>query len=112
MLFRSPVAQQLQQLDLERLQKENLLLEAKIASETAKTQEAEYNMLLTRNKALTEMGRARKIDSEADLIDLKFLKEDENVASQEKESEFERRRLHELDMAIIKARTKNEGNMQ
>lgn len=105
-----PVAQQLQQLDLERLQKENLLLEAKIASETAKTQEAEYNMLLTRNKALTEMGRARKIDSEADLIDLKFLKEDENTASQEKESEFERKRLHELDMAIIKARTKNEGN--
>lgn len=107
-----PVTQQLQQLDLERLQKENLLLEAKIASETAKTQEAEYNMLLTRNKALTEMGRARKIDSEADLIDLKFLKEDENTASQEKESEFERRRLHELDMAIIKARTKNEGNTQ
>lgn len=99
-----PVAQEAQQLDLERLRKENLLLDAKIAAVQSDIREAEYDKVLKQAKALVEAGKARKLDSESDLKDLEFMMKDEGVASAEKLAEFERKRKHDLDIMVLQHR--------
>lgn len=99
-----PVQQQLQQLEVARLERENMLLEAKIANEYARAKDYESAALLQGRKAEVEDSRRRNIDSDTDLKELEFLRLDEDVDGQRKDREFENKRLHDLDMAVIKAR--------
>ena len=79
-----PVQEQLKQLELQRLMLENKKLEADIADKMARANENTIDAELKRNKAAVEAAKARKLTSEADMTDLKFIKEDEGFAHLER----------------------------
>jgi hypothetical protein len=99
-----PLAQEAQQLDLERLRKENLLLDAKIAQVQANTNESSFDSSLTQAKTGVETEKARKLGSEADLKDLEFMMKDENVEEMNRRETFERKRKHDLDVMVVQKR--------
>jgi hypothetical protein len=79
-----PVQEQLKQLELQRLMLENKKLEADIADKMARANENTIDAELKKNKAAVEAAKARKLTSEADMTDLKFIKEDEGFAHLER----------------------------
>ena len=79
-----PVQEQLRQLELQRLMLENKKLEADIADKMARANENTIDAELKKNKAAVEAAKARKLSSEADFTDLKFIKEDEGFSHLEK----------------------------
>lgn len=79
-----PVQEQLKQLELQRLVLENQKLEAEIADKMARANENTIDAELKKNKAAVEAAKARKLTSEADMTDLKFIKEDEGFSHLEK----------------------------
>lgn len=79
-----PMQEQLKKLELERLQLENEELKASILDKQARANENTIDAELKRNKAAVEAAKARKLVSEADLTDLKLIKEDEGFAHLEK----------------------------
>lgn len=95
-----PFQEELKQLELERAKKELALLDAQIEATRNNTYAATE---LTRKKAGTEESKARKLDSEADKLDLEFLMRDEGIDSQHKAQELENKRLHELDILAFQA---------
>lgn len=98
-----PVEQQLKELELARLQKENALLDARIAFEQARTRDYDANVELLASKTQTEVSKARKLDSEADNLDLHFLRTDDDIDEKYKQASEERKRLHQLDLAAFQA---------
>lgn len=79
-----PAEEEMKRLQLENLQLENSHLKAKIADANARAGENVVDAELKRNKARVEAAKARKIEGDADLSDLKFIKEDEGYAHLEK----------------------------
>lgn len=79
-----PMQEQLKQLELQRLMLENKKLEADIADKMARANENTIDAELKKNKAAVEAAKARKLTSEADMTDLKFIKEDEGFSHLEK----------------------------
>lgn len=79
-----PVQEQLKQLELQRLILENQKLEAEIADKMARANENTIDAELKKNKAAVEAAKARKLTSEADMTDLKFIKEDEGYGHMER----------------------------
>jgi hypothetical protein len=79
-----PVQEQLKQLEIERLSLENRLLEAKINNFGADAEENRADVILKQRKAEVEAAKARKLSSESDMSDLKFIKEDEGYSHLEK----------------------------
>lgn len=79
-----PVQEQLKQLELQRLMLENKKLEADIADKMARANENTIDAELKKNKAAVEAAKARKLSSEADFTDLKFIKEDEGFSHLER----------------------------
>lgn len=75
-----PVQEQLKQLEMQRLVLENQKLQAEIADKMARANENTIDAELKKNKAAVEAAKARKLSSEADMTDLKFIKEDEGFA--------------------------------
>lgn len=96
-----PMEEEVRQLELERIRKENILLDAKIQVELSKAQEAKYDMSLKEAKAIVEASKSRKLDSEADLKDLEFMMRDEGVDEINRIQAFERKRGHDLDMMVL-----------
>lgn len=88
-----PVQEQLKQLELERLALENELLKATIEDKRAKANENIIDAELKKNKAMVEAAKARKLNSDADMTDLKFIKEDEGFGSTEKMEQEEHKHL-------------------
>lgn len=79
-----PVQEQLKQLELENLILENEKLKADIADKHARAAENTIDAELKKNKAAVEAAKARKLSGEAELNDLKFIKEDEGFSHLEK----------------------------
>jgi hypothetical protein len=79
-----PVQEQLKQLELERLVLENEKLKADIQDRLARANENTIDAQLKMNKAAVEAAKARKLTSEADMTDLKFIKEDEGFSHLER----------------------------
>lgn len=79
-----PVQEQLKQLEMQRLMLENKKLEADIADKMARANENTIDAELKKNKAAVEAAKARKLTSEADMTDLRFIKEDEGFAHLER----------------------------
>lgn len=96
-----PMEEEIRQLELERIRKENILLDAKIQVELSKVQEAKYDMSLKEAKAIVEASKSRKLDSESDLKDLEFMMRDEGVDEINRIQAFERKRGHDLDMMVL-----------
>jgi hypothetical protein len=79
-----PLQEQLRQMELEKLMLENEKLKADIADKMARANENTIDAELKKNKAAVEAAKARKLISEADMTDLKFIKEDEGFSHMEK----------------------------
>lgn len=79
-----PMEEQLKQLQLQKLMLENKKLQADIADKMARANENTIDAELKKNKAAVEAAKARKLVSEADMTDLKFLKEDEGYSHLER----------------------------
>ena len=79
-----PVQEQLKQLELQRLMLENEKIKADIEDKKARANENTIDAQLKMNKAAVEAAKARKLTSEADMTDLKFIKEDEGFSHLEK----------------------------
>lgn len=106
-----PVQQQLQELELERLRKEIALLDYKAAELNSRAVKAESEVSLVQAKAEYETARAESVRTDTDLKDLDFLMKDEGVEEKRRFDEFERKRLHELDIVALQLRNgdKNAG---
>lgn len=99
-----PVMEEVQALEVARLQKENFLLDAKIADLQVRQGKLLAETGLTEAKTGTEQARAVDIASNTDLKDLEFLRKDEGVEEQLKLALFERKRLHDMDLVAYQAR--------
>jgi len=98
-----PTEEQLKQLQLQKLQLENELLQANIAEQQSLASENSADKELKRNKAAVEAAKARKLESEADLHDLKFLKEDEGVDHEQRMVLEDFKRKANLDQMAFQA---------
>jgi hypothetical protein len=106
-----PVQEQLKKLELERLMLENERLKADIADKNARAQENTIDAELKRNKAAVEAAKARKLTSEADMTDLKFIKEDEGFAHLERAEMEDLKHAQRMEAAAAKHRANLEQMM-
>jgi hypothetical protein len=79
-----PVQEKLKELEVQRLSLENRLLEARVNNFDADAEENRADVTLKQRKAEVEAAKARKLSSESDMSDLKFIKEDEGYHHLEK----------------------------
>lgn len=96
-----PTQQMMQQVEMERIALENEKLKSEIARNNARAGEDEIDMQLKIQKAEVEAAKARKLGSDADMMDLEFLMKNEGVDKRDKEVEREENRLHELDKIAL-----------
>jgi hypothetical protein len=80
----NPLEEQAQQLEFERLKLENEKLKADIQDKLARAGENTIDAEIKKARAVLENAKARKVTSEADINDLKFIKEDERYSHLEK----------------------------
>ena len=106
-----PVQEQMKQIELQRLMLENKKLEADIADKLARAGENEVDRMLKLSKAKVEEAKARKLGTDADLGDLKFLKDNEGVDRQESNEMEYAKMQHQYNLAElqINAGDKNIG---
>lgn len=98
-----PVQEQLRQLEILKLQMEIEKMKADIADKYARAGENEVDRELKIQKAAVEAAKARKLGSDADLADLKFLKEDEGTSHMEKMELEDFKRKVNLDQLAFQA---------
>lgn len=79
-----PVQEQMKKLQLENLMLENEHLKSQIKDKQARADENIIDADLKRAKAAYEAARTRKLNSDTDMSDLKFIKEDEGYAHLER----------------------------
>lgn len=79
-----PMQEKMKQLEIQRYELENQLLQARIADRHSDAEENKADVELKRSKAAVEAAKARKLMSEADFTDLRFMKEDEGYAHLER----------------------------
>ena len=111
-----PLEEQAKQLEMAKMQLEIELMKAEIRDKNARAGENEIDMQVKANKAKLDDAKARKLNSESDLHDLSFLKENEGISDrnkiQEEEQKYMRQRqaqiedrdyarLHELDKIAL-----------
>lgn len=99
-----PVQEQLKQLELQRLILENQKLEAEIADKMARANENTIDAELKKNKAAVEAAKARKLTSEADMTDLKFIKEDEGYGHMERMELEDQKHAQRMQTEEVKRR--------
>lgn len=102
-----PMQQQLQEIELQKLILENNKLQSEIQRNQAKANEDQVDILLKQQKAAVEAAKARKLGTDADLGDLKFIKENEQIDELTKAQEKELDRQHQIALAMIQ---KNAGD--
>ena len=99
-----PAQEQLKQLELQKLMLENKKLMSEIQRNEARAGEDQVDIQLKSNKAAVEAAKARKLGSDADMQDMKFLKEDEGLTHKEKMELKEFDRLANLDSLAFQAK--------
>ena len=120
-----PAAEQMKQIEIERLQLENEKIKADIKDKLARAGENEVDRVVKMNKAKKDDAAARKISSEADKLDLEFLMKNEGTDAKAKQDEDnmkylrsredkiadnESKRLNDLDrLAVQHMLKKKEG---
>ena len=102
-----PMKQQLQELEMMKLKLELEKMKADIADKYARAGENEVDRELKLRKAEVEAAKARKLGSEADNADLKFLKDNEGVDSKEATERELMKMQHQYEMAKLQ---KNAGD--
>lgn len=79
-----PIQQKMQELEMENLLLENEHLKSQIKDKNARAGENIIDAELKRYKSQVEQAKARKLNSDSDMNDLKFIKEDSGYAHLEK----------------------------
>lgn len=103
-----PTQEKMKQLELQKLMLENAKLKSEIDRNMARAGEDKIDAELKQNKAAVEAAKARKLDSDADMTDLHFLKENEGIKErQEMEKEYAKMQ-HQYEMAMLQ---KNAGDI-
>lgn len=105
-----PMAQQVQQLEMAKLQMEVEKLKADIADKYARAGENEVDRELKLRKAQVETAKARKLGSEADKMDMDFLMKDEGYEEQMEYEKEMRDKQHDLELMLLQARN-NDTNI-
>lgn len=95
-----PMDAQIKQLELQKMQMEVEKLKADITDKYARAKENEIDAQLKQNKAAVEAAKARKLGSEADKLDLDFLKSDEGYDDHLTAAQEETNRQHQMDMQM------------
>lgn len=98
-----PIQEQLKQLELQKLYLENEVLKASIADKYARAGENEVDKELKLAKAAVESAKARKLQSDADLVDLNFIAKDNGSDLQAKLAIEEFKRKANLDSLAFQA---------
>ena len=98
-----PVQERLKELELQRLVLENEKIKADIADKYARAGENEIDAKLKINKAEVEAAKARNLNSNADLANLKFIKEDAGISHKEQMEKEEFKRKANLDVMAFQA---------
>jgi hypothetical protein len=93
-----PRQQQIQQLEMQKLQMEIEKLKADVADKYARADENKIDAELKVNKAAVEAAKARKLGSEADRIDLDFLKSDEGYDDEFTMQREQMSQQHQMEM--------------
>ena len=94
----------MKELQLENLMLENESLKALVADRNARAGENVIDSKLKANKAAVEAAKARKLVSEADMADLRFVKEDEGYAHLERIELEDIKHAQKLEDAAAKHR--------
>ena len=113
------VEEQIQQLELKELQLKNqkLITETEVLKRSVIGTSAD--VLLKQKRAESEAMKARKLDSEADLLDMRFLQEDSQLPYQQKlerdllliKAELAKEKLRQKT-TLVKEGLKHEANME
>ena len=106
-----PMQEKLKELELERLYLENEKLKADISDKHARAKENTIDAELKQNKAAVEAAKARKLEGEADMNDLKFVKEDEGYSHQEKLELEDKKHAQRIQSDMIKHKANLEQMM-
>lgn len=97
-----PMQEQIRQLELQKLQLENEKLKADIADKYARAGENEIDKLVKQQKAELEKAKTRKLHSDSDLQDLKFLREDSGIDHKREMEKKDFDRSAKMDMESLK----------
>ena len=106
-----PMQEKLKEIELQKLLLENKKLEADIADKYARAEENGIDAEYKSWKAEVEKAKARKLGSEADRLDLDFLKEDEGVRHYEDMEKENAKQAHNLQMKEYDRRANLESMM-
>jgi len=96
-----PMAVQKAQLEIE-------LLKAQIANEQAKSMENQVDVQLKQAKTQSELAKAGKVGSEADLNNMKFIQEDMGVSHAREMEKKNQDNMTKLEIEAMKARSKSQ----
>lgn len=99
-----PLQEKLKELELERVTLENEKTKAEIADKYARAKENTIDAQLKTNKAAVEAAKARKLNSDADMTDLKFVKEDEGFGHAEQMEVEDLKHARKMEEEAIKHR--------
>lgn len=99
-----PVQQQIQQLELERLQLENQKIRAEIGDLNAKAKENLVDIEVKKLKASELEGKVRVLNSTADMKDLEYFMKDEGYDEFVNEKTFTAKRDADIEKELIKLR--------
>ena len=96
-----PVREQINQLELEKLDLENQKLRAEIEERHSRAIENQVDVELKQAKTQNELAKASKTNSEKDMTDLAFVRKDLGIDKQERIEEKEHDRLSKLDQISL-----------
>ena len=99
-----PVAEQMKQIAVEKAQLENNKLRAEIERDKARATEDRIDAQVKLAKMEAERARARKLNSDADMVDLSYIDRDHGFSEIHKASEKEKDRMHQIMLAELQAR--------
>ncbi|HET8687410.1 MAG TPA: hypothetical protein VFM18_12220, partial [Methanosarcina sp.] len=98
-----PMQEQLKQLELMKAQLEIELIKANIHDKNARAGENEVDMRVKEAKAKLEEAKTRKLHSEADRVDLDFMKANDDY-SEDPQATAEAEHQREMEIEMLKAR--------
>lgn len=96
-----PMQEQMKQLELMKAQMEIEKMKADIADKYARAGENEVDKLVKQAKYESEMAKARKLGSEADMKDLEFIDKDHGFKEQYDAEEKEKDRQHQANLVRL-----------
>jgi hypothetical protein len=102
-----PLAQKMKEVELEKAMLELEKIKADIADKYARAGENEVDRELKLKKAKVEEAKARKLNSDADIADMNFLRTDEGVDHKEKMELENFKRLSNLDSMALQIANKD-----